>query len=283
MWVIPKNLKVSSAFVPDTVDSKEDLNLLESTIESSLAWKSKHLSLQTWCKKWSRIKWLLHLFGRMLKPSQEKDFEKRWTSLLEDTHANRSLAQDQKKVQKTQDTSGLSSCSKFKQLDLFNVSSKTSKDTSTEDLSKSSPTWSQQAIVQRGEYSQRQKLVRLIRGKEFLYWATPNTMDHLSQKSPQTIYRQATTVRKGRKRPSNLREQVNPVATEIYKMANLPTPTSSEHKFRLKGNTQQSHCLEAMARTGRLDKTTGQLNPTWVEWLMGLPTGWTDLDCWGTE
>lgn len=22
----------------------------------------------------------------------------------------------------------------------------------------------------------------------------------------------------------------------------------------------------------------GQLNPTWVEWLMGFPTGWTDLD-----
>ena len=23
---------------------------------------------------------------------------------------------------------------------------------------------------------------------------------------------------------------------------------------------------------------TGQLNPTWVEWLMGFPSGWTDLD-----
>jgi len=22
----------------------------------------------------------------------------------------------------------------------------------------------------------------------------------------------------------------------------------------------------------------GRLNPTWVEWLMGFPTGWTDLD-----
>jgi DNA (cytosine-5)-methyltransferase 1 len=23
--------------------------------------------------------------------------------------------------------------------------------------------------------------------------------------------------------------------------------------------------------------TSGQLNPTWVEWLMGWPLGWTDL------
>ena len=29
--------------------------------------------------------------------------------------------------------------------------------------------------------------------------------------------------------------------------------------------------------------TTGQLNPTWVEWLMGFPTGWTDLEPSETE
>ena len=23
---------------------------------------------------------------------------------------------------------------------------------------------------------------------------------------------------------------------------------------------------------------SGQLNPTWVEWLMGFPLGWTDLE-----
>jgi hypothetical protein len=26
----------------------------------------------------------------------------------------------------------------------------------------------------------------------------------------------------------------------------------------------------------------GSLNPTWVEWLMGFPTGWTDLEASGT-
>jgi site-specific DNA-cytosine methylase len=28
---------------------------------------------------------------------------------------------------------------------------------------------------------------------------------------------------------------------------------------------------------------SGSLNPDWVEWLMGVPTGWTGLDSWGTE
>lgn len=31
---------------------------------------------------------------------------------------------------------------------------------------------------------------------------------------------------------------------------------------------------DAVAATG----TVGQLNPTWVEWLMGFPLGWTDLE-----
>ncbi len=26
------------------------------------------------------------------------------------------------------------------------------------------------------------------------------------------------------------------------------------------------------------EKVGGQLNPTWVEWLMGFPLGWTDLE-----
>ena len=30
------------------------------------------------------------------------------------------------------------------------------------------------------------------------------------------------------------------------------------------------------------DQIGGQLNPTWVEWLMGFPPGWTDLNASGT-
>ena len=57
-------------------------------------------------------------------------------------------------------------------------------------------------------------------------WATPNTMDHLPQRSEEALKRQAETTRKGRNRPANLREQVNPAAVNIYKQANRwPTPT----------------------------------------------------------
>ncbi len=54
-----------------------------------------------------------------------------------------------------------------------------------------------------------------------------------------------------------------------------PTPSASEHKYRLQGFSQQSKCLNALAR--------GQLNPTWVEWLMGYPLGWTACAAWETQ
>ena len=43
----------------------------------------------------------------------------------------------------------------------------------------------------------------------------------------------------------------------------LPTPTAN------RWDGLQSHGVNVV---------TGQLNPTWVEWLMGYPPGWTD--CW---
>jgi hypothetical protein len=35
--------------------------------------------------------------------------------------------------------------------------------------------------------------------------------------------------------------------------------------------------------TNTTGKNRGQLNADWVEQLMGLPTGWTDLGFWATE
>lgn len=55
----------------------------------------------------------------------------------------------------------------------------------------------------------------------------------------------------------------------------LPTPSAHEHKYRLKGNSQASKCLEARARRTGKDF---QLNPQFVEEMMGFPIGWTDLN-----
>ena len=195
-------------------------------------------------------------------------------------------------------------------------------------------------------------------------WATPNTMDHLPQRSEEALVRQATTQRKGRTRPSNLREQVNPTAVAIYQEpqtwatprttdaqgagrplnekgqritlsdptkiygGNLsdqvrhwptvrvssangasqkelqagnpkrrletevllnPWPTPSAHEARLgyqdrsdttKKGTQESLLTVVVNTAGGRSECPGHLNPEWVEWLMGVPTGWTELGSW---
>jgi hypothetical protein len=56
-----------------------------------------------------------------------------------------------------------------------------------------------------------------------------------------------------------------------------PTPTVNDSKNSTLPPSQIKHdnIPGAMLRDG--EAPGGQLNPTWVEWLMGWPLGWTDL------
>ena len=56
------------------------------------------------------------------------------------------------------------------------------------------------------------------------------------------------------------------------------TPTASDHKGAPKNRYMGSvHSHGNLSEQARTSPTSGQLNPTWVEWLMGYPSGWTDL------
>jgi hypothetical protein len=169
MWILPKNYQLSSAFAQDMVESREDLTLLGSSIESSLMWRSKPSLLRTWSQRWNRVPWFQRLSLRILKPSQRTSFETALTSLLEDTRASRFQRQESDLAPKTPDTSGHLSGDTLNQLDLFSVSLKTSKDTSALDSEKSLAIWKAQVIAQRGAYSARLKSVRPTRESGFTY------------------------------------------------------------------------------------------------------------------
>ena len=109
-------------------------------------------------------------------------------------------------------------------------------------------------------------------------WATPNTMDYLPQRSPEALRRQAETSRKGRKRPANLREQVCAETVRLW-----PTPRATDSKGSgSAGSKSAEHDLERRNLKGVVMYTPGakpgeQLNPDWVERLMGFPPGWTQV------
>jgi len=95
-----------------------------------------------------------------------------------------------------------------------------------------------------------------------------------------------------------------PILTLSGAVKLFPTPSASDCKRSGGASDMRRHspCLPAYVkmfatpqardyRTGRRDRFEdpsktrnlndqigGQLNPTWVEWLMGFPLGWTDLD-----
>jgi hypothetical protein len=55
-----------------------------------------------------------------------------------------------------------------------------------------------------------------------------------------------------------------------------PTPNARDWKGKPGPNANQRDSSLPTA-VGEDVKTVGKLNPTWVEWLMGWPLGWTDL------
>ena len=58
----------------------------------------------------------------------------------------------------------------------------------------------------------------------------------------------------------------------------LPTPTASDADTSGK-DTQRFQSLDVYIRQSKTAaQAGGQLNPPWVEWLMGYPEGWTDLE-----
>lgn len=117
------------------------------------------------------------------------------------------------------------------------------------------------AVVKNLEHLQ-QDLTSLSSGGSLpVSWATPNTMDHMGIKSPETTFKQATGIRKGRKFPSNLREQVDPLTLKIYQ-----STSSGKSNINLDLMKQEYHPDQ-------------KLNPRWLEALMGLPIGWVMSTC----
>ena len=63
-----------------------------------------------------------------------------------------------------------------------------------------------------------------------------------------------------------------------------PTPTTGAGLCGGTGNFQQLKKLQQAGQITEEERRNmsqgngGQLNPTWVEWLMGFPLGWTDLN-----
>jgi hypothetical protein len=108
----------------------------------------------------------------------------------------------------------------------------------------------------------RGDLIQAIRGnqnKHFRMWPTPRAGERGQY--------QRDRGQKGKERPT---------LTGAVKM--WPTPQARDHFPAHNAEYVQKKKAEGHGMSNLNDKVGGQLNPTWVEWLMGFPLGWTVLN-----
>ena len=290
MWILPKNISDTFHFAVDTKELGLDSEEFTQTCEKSLMWRSKLSQSPTWLRRWKRIKYLQHLSGRILKPSHTKSFLEKWIASVQVFHAPLFPKQENEKGLKTQDTSTPTSAMESEDVDQDLFSWKTSKESlvpkQRQDevfCSMSSKTWKAWVTSQRQEYSQRAKLAHLTKEKESLSLATPQASDHIEG------------VRTGLESPQKCLGRDLKMLEE--KQKKWPTPAAHEPRLGYqnrnngKKGTQKS-LTTIVIESGLADQenpnTTGKnqgqhLNPNWVEQLMGLPVGWTDLGSWEME
>ena len=280
MWIIPKTL---SAFVQDTEGLSLGLDERAWMCAQSLMSRSKPSAAPTWLRRLKKDEWMTRLSGRILKPSQQKYFEEKFTASVEDILVSPSVVRGSEKEKTTQGTYGHTSESMYGQLDLFGASLKMSEATPRWGYGESCPIWKKMVTERSGDCSARRKQARLTNASDASSWPTATARDHKG------CYK--TLVRKdGKPRGDLLPDAVN-IAEQNHE--NWPTPRAGNPGSRKPGTGGKILAEEAKIHNGLQDQeksnTSGKnhgspkLNPNWVEQLMGLPIGWTDLGSWGTE
>jgi hypothetical protein len=155
------------------------------------------------------------------------------------------------------------------------------------------------AKIQSGEMTEQEaeailgKSVWEAQGKIPASWPTPTASDHIERKSTQQTPGSMHSV----SLPDAVRmwptptvddaNNVNPKPNRFHGLVaevnQYPTPTYG----KLAGGTGGFNQIEELYLSEQItleEKKAmqagngGKLNPTWVEWLMGFPLGWTDLE-----
>ena len=288
--------------------STSDCEELSKTCEQWLWWRSKPSASRTWSQRWKRVNWMQRLYTRIFTDSHGQDIEAAWISSLAASRANRSALPEVAKPQKTQDTSGPSS----KQALLFSDPALYSSRTSMGSCPQShldtiqfstmcSATWKAWVSERRQDATQRRKSARhtcASDGSSSLF-ATPtvtaNQMAPSMQKHPGcanlnwptpdvTMRPHEGNVRLLRKGVENGMDKAEAdamlgrdIAKPQGKLRAWPTPVTGD------AEKQTTNGLHHRIIGKGQESRQGQLNPQWVDMLMGFPTGWTDLEPWATQ
>lgn len=123
-------------------------------------------------------------------------------------------------------------------------------------------------------------------------WPTPTTQDAKNNGWPSQMRRNSLPLNAAVKFPTptasmadrggrgDLLQVVrgNPSPSQRWR---TPKASDAPHSGR-KAPAKPGQTVSLDQQVNGLEHTPGRLNPTWVEWLMGFPLGWTDCEPSGT-
>lgn len=189
---------------------------------------------------------------REIRLQNEESGQMTLIALSEDSHANRSALPAREKVKKTKDSCGENLAASLARLDRVGLSLKTYLDSSVSHLTTYSPIWKVTATGASRLYIQLRLSVRPTDGNGSSLWPTATSRDWKDG-----------TAQSCRNVP------INGLLGRAVHQGNWPTPHANCHTGVGEHGEGGDNLQTAV---------NGQLNPDWVEILMGFPIGWTDID-----
>jgi len=233
-------------YVPGLAELNLDSGDALKNMPQSATSNETHTLHQSWLKTCKRKPWMRHLYGMMLPLSTATSGVELWIASLRDSHVSLSASQESAKDLPTSGGSGQTLPESLARLNRQSYSLRMCQDSFPWVSNPFSGIWLRWGTMRSGVVLPRNPAALHMKESDSFSWPTPRATDG--------SHGGRVTERKG-KNGGNLIEAVS--------MSQFPTPTAN------RWDGLQSHGVNVIS---------GQLNPTWVEWLMGFAIGWTDLD-----
>lgn len=262
--------------------------------------KSTDTLRRSWFLGWQRAHYLLPQFGMMSERFTEEYWQgiqpdsttmaKQSMSLRAASHARTSALQEMGRAwQESEAAYSSRSLGSLANYDPHSSSWKTCQQSLLAEAGKWSESLPRWGMTQDGVLSALPKLGPTIGERDGFYLPTPTASEGGFNRSPGSSKKRPTltqmarhnmwptpTVHGNYNRTGSSKNAGNGLATAVQMFA---TPLARDYRHGGKPSAKRN-------RTGTpplSEQIGGQLNPMWVEWLMGYPAGWTELKDWAMQ
>jgi hypothetical protein len=135
-----------------------------------------------------------------------------------------------------------------------------------------SGTWPRSGMMRNGRASLLPVLAPRISATAYSYWPTPcASIPNEGERVATWIARRSRT--KARVRNGNGFGMPLSIAVQLW-----PTPSARDWRSGRASAATHARNSRPLNEVIALEGGSGLLNPTWVEWLMGFPCGWSDCE-----